>query len=299
MIKLKTVNNEKEIEDDADQTIIKKQPIRAALYTRVSTEDQAKKGFSLAAQKEKLRAYCRAKGWKVIKEYMDDGYSGRDENRPGYRKMLEDRDTWEILVILKMDRIHRNSVNFASMMDKLKTWEKGFASVQESFDSTTAMGRFVMDIIQRIAQLESEQISERVKLGMTQKAKSGKGYLGFNIPYGYDYFDGKLVLNGDEAKIVKMIFQSYLAGMSIRAIVKLLNNRGVMTKTGKRWAKQTVATILKNPVYCGIKHWQDILHDDAHNKIIDIQTFNKIQSLRVSRIRNSKQNKGAFEIVND
>jgi DNA invertase Pin-like site-specific DNA recombinase len=246
-----------------------------------------------------LRSYCQAKGWECVHEYIDDGYSGRDENRPKYQQMLNERDDWDLILVLKMDRIHRNSINFASMMDRLKTWDRGFASVQESFDSTTAMGRFVMDIIQRIAQLESEQISERVSIGMTQKAKQGKGYLGFNIPYGYNYKNGELILNPDEAKVVKMIFQLYLSGMGMGMIVKHLNENGISTKKGRRWGKQTIATILKNPVYCGIKHWQNILHEGSHKEIIDVTTFNKIQRIRVKRIKNSKQSKGSFEIIND
>ena len=277
----------------------KEKVYRVAIYTRVSTEDQARKGFSLEAQRDRLVSYSKAKNWQIVGEYIDDGYSGRDENRPGYRKMLEERDKWDILVVLKMDRIHRNSVNFALMMDKLKTWDKGFASVQEAFDTTTAMGRFVMDIIQRIAQLESEQISERVKVGMTQKAKIGKGYLGFNIPYGYDYTNGELILNPQEAKIVKMIFQLYLTGETIGSIVKHLNKWGILTKRGKHWGKQTVATILKNPIYCGVKHWDEILQNGSHKKIIDISTFNRIQELRVNRIKNIKQNRNAFKIVTD
>ncbi len=299
MIKINRFDN-KSIQNESNQDLNKeKQLLKAAIYARVSTEDQAKKGFSLEAQVQKLKSYCKARGWKPIKEYVDDGYSGRDENRPRYREMLNERGQWDLILVLKMDRIHRNSMNFATMMDRLNSWDKGFASVQESFDSTTAMGRFVMDIIQRIAQLESEQISERVKIGMTQKAKLGEGYLGFNIPYGYDYRNGKLIPNSKEAKIVKNIFQLYLSGMSIGKIVKYLNEQGIQTKRGKSWGKQTIAKILKNPVYCGVKHWQDILHEDAHKGIIDIETFNKIQQLRVSNIKNSKQEKSAFELIND
>jgi DNA invertase Pin-like site-specific DNA recombinase len=299
MIKIKRISDNGKSEDLKNKKNRKKESYKVAIYTRVSTEDQARKGFSLAAQKERLTSYCKAKDWEILAEYVDDGYSGRDENRPGYQQMLIDRDKWDLIVILKMDRIHRNSVNFAIMMDKLKNWDKGFASVQEAFDSTTAMGRFVMDIIQRIAQLESEQISERVKLGMTQKAKTGEGYLGFNIPYGYDYKNGELILNPDEAKIVKMIFQLYLKGQTLSSIVKQLNKWGIQTKRGKNWGKQTVSTILKNPIYCGIKHWKDIIHKGTHMRIIDVPTFNKIQELRVNRIRNTAQNRNAFEIVAD
>ena len=299
MIKIQKMVEDPEFRIDHRIRNKKNKKLRVAIYTRVSTEDQARKGFSLEAQKQKLRAYCKAKEWSLVKEFEDDGYSGRNEDRPNYQRMLSEKDEWDLILVLKMDRIHRNSVNFASMMDRLNTWGKGFASVQESFDSTTAMGRFVMDIIQRIAQLESEQISERVKIGMKQKAKLGKGYLGFNIPYGYNYKDGKLDLNSTEAKIVKMIFQLYLKGMSTGKIAKHLNGQGIVTKRGKSWGKQTIATILKNPIYCGIKHWQDILHKGSHNRIIDIDTFNKIQQLRVARIKNSKQNKNAFQIIND
>ena len=132
--------------------------IEVAIYTRVSTEDQAKEGFSLDAQLDKLRSYCKARDWIVWGEYIDDGYSGRNVKRPAYKKMMEEMENWNVLLVIKMDRIHRNSNNFMMMMEHLKQKEKEFVSMSESLDTSTAMGRFVMDIIQRIAQLESEQI---------------------------------------------------------------------------------------------------------------------------------------------
>jgi DNA invertase Pin-like site-specific DNA recombinase len=93
---------------------------RVAIYSRVSTEDQAKEGFSLDAQKDRLRAYCQAKGWEIAGEYVDDGHSGRDTKRPAYRRMFEEKDNWDTVLVIKMDRIHRNSKNFMEMMDDLK-----------------------------------------------------------------------------------------------------------------------------------------------------------------------------------
>ncbi|MFO1532720.1 MAG: recombinase family protein [Thermoplasmatota archaeon] len=148
-----------------------KGPVRVALYTRVSTEDQAKEGFSLDAQIERLRFYAKAQGWAVAAEYVDEGHSGRTTKRPMYQKMMAELETWDTLLVLKMDRIHRNSRNFMAMMDDLRREGREFASVSESLDTSTAMGRFVMDIIQRIAQLESDQIGERTYVGMEQKAK--------------------------------------------------------------------------------------------------------------------------------
>jgi len=253
------------------------QPIRAAIYTRVSTEDQAKEGFSLDAQLDKLKSYCKARDWIVAGEYVDDGYSGRYTKRPAYIRMMEEMDKWDTVIVIKMDRIHRNSKNFMLMMEQLKKSGKEFVSMTESLDTSTAMGRFVMDIIQRIAQLESEQIGERVYIGMEQKARINGGMLGFNIPYGYDYIDRKLVINNSEATIVKNIFEMYINKLSMIKIAKILNQKNIPTKLNKKWGSQTVSLILKNPVYCGFLHWEDYLNPGEHIPIIDKNIFNDVQ----------------------
>ena len=250
--------------------------LRAAIYTRVSTEDQAKEGFSLDAQLEKLRSYCKARDWQIGGEYIDDGYSGRNIKRPQYSKMLSELDKWDILLVIKMDRIHRNSKNFMMMMEYLKKEEKEFVSMTESLDTSTAMGRFVMDIIQRIAQLESEQIGERVYSGMEQKAKTNGGMLGFNIPYGYDYNNQGLLINNDEAKIIRQIFSDYLNGLSMKKISDKLNRQNIPTKKNKTWASQTISRILKNPLYCGYYHWEGYKHLGQHPAIIDNTLFKNV-----------------------
>ena len=255
------------------------QHVRAAIYTRVSTEDQAKEGFSLDAQLEKLRAYCTARGWDIAGEYIDEGYSGRKTRRPAYTKMMEEIEKWDALLVIKMDRIHRNSKNFMLMMEDLNRKGKEFVSMMEALDTSTAMGRFVMDIIQRIAQLESEQIGERVYIGMEQKAKTNGGVLGFNIPYGYDYSNGKLCINTTEAQTVRNIYSWYLTGKSIGEISKMLNMAKLPTKKGGFWAKKTISTMLKNPVYCGYLHWEEYVNKSTHDPIISAQDFNNVQKL--------------------
>ncbi len=253
--------------------------IRTAIYTRVSTEDQAKEGFSLDAQLDKLRSYCKARDWEIGGEYIDDGYSGRYIKRPAYKQMMDEQDKWDILLVIKMDRIHRNSKNFMLMMEELKKQKKEFVSMTESLDTSTAMGRFVMDIIQRIAQLESEQIGERVYIGMEQKARTNSGMLGFNIPYGYNYIDGKLIVNLDEAKNVKNIFEMYRKGLSMKEISNNLNLRKIPTKLNKTWGAQTASLILKNPLYCGYLHWEDYLNPSDHDPIIEKNVFNEVQQI--------------------
>ena len=253
--------------------------IKAALYTRVSTEDQAKEGFSLDAQLEKLKAYCTARDWDIFNEYIDDGYSGRNTKRPAYKRLISEMDLWDILLVIKMDRIHRNSKNFMLMMEDLKKKNKEFVSMTESLDTSTAMGRFVMDIIQRIAQLESEQIGERVYDGMHQKAKINGGNLGFNIPYGYDYHEGSLLVNPNESRFVKKIFDMYSSGYSMGQIADNFNQNNIPTKQNRKWGSQTISKILKNPLYCGTFHWDKIKHKNVYPSIIDPDYFNNIQNM--------------------
>lgn len=251
--------------------------VRVAVYTRVSTEDQAKEGFSLAAQEERLRAYCQARGWEIAGTYRDDGHSGRNVRRPAYQRMMEERDRWDTILVLKMDRIHRNSRHFMEMMEGLGEVGKDFVSATESLDTTTAMGRFVMDIIQRIAQLESEQIGERVYIGMSQKAKTGPGVLGFPAPLGYEVSEGTLRIIDREAVVVRDIFERARTGKTMDEIAKELNARHVLTKRGREWTAVKVYRILHNPIYAGHLRWDRFERKAEHDPIVPVETFNEVQ----------------------
>lgn len=251
--------------------------VRVAIYTRVSTEDQAKEGFSLEAQRERLQAYCLARDWPVAATYIDDGHTGRNTKRPAYQRMMAERDRWDALLVIKMDRIHRNARNFMEMMDSLKEWGKDFVSATESLDTSTAMGRFVMDIIQRIAQLESEQIGERVYMGMSQKAKVGPGILGFHAPLGYELSDGHLLPNGRDAKLVREIFDRCVGGRTLEEIAADINAEGHRTKRGTEWTATKVYRILHNPIYAGFLRWDGILRKAEHDYLVSVATFNEAQ----------------------
>jgi len=204
--------------------------------------------------------------------------------------MLEEIDSWDVLLVMKMDRIHRNSRNFMEMMDLLRKKNKEFVSMTESLDTSTAMGRFVVDIIQRIAQLESEQIGERVLAGMEQKARteverlgSRHPYLGFAHPYGYTYERGELQVNPEEAEYVRMIFRDYISGLTLDEICRKLNRMKVPTKKGGKWAKFTVSRILKNPLYAGYLEWNGIIKKGSHKAIVDEETYEAAQRLIEAR----------------
>ena len=264
-----------------------KPPFRAAIYTRVSTEDQAREGYSLEAQLEMLSAYCEAEDLIIGKIYVDDGYSGRDIKRPGYRTMMSELDVWDIVLVIKMDRIHRNSRNFMNMMEFLDKNGKGFVSSTESLDTESAVGRFVVDMIQRIAQLESEQIGERTYMGMKEKAESFDGIMGFTAPFGYKIDDGNLAADENEFDTAVRIFDMYLDGMTIDDISYTLNREGVLTRKGNLWNKYNLRNILHNPVYAGYMRWDGILIPHNSEIALDPGAFNIIQEIMASRTKGS------------
>lgn len=248
--------------------------MRVATYSRVSTEEQAKDGFSLQAQQKRMRAYARSRGWDVVGEYIEKGESGRTIERPEYLRMMDESDKWDLLIVWKLDRIHRDSLNFSKMMAAMNKAEKGFVSIWENFDSTTMAGRFAMDIIMRVAQLESEIISERVSLGMQQKAHKG-GCTG-PAPYGYRNEDKELVPFEDEAKIVRWIFTMRYQGYTLDGIAYRLNMNEIPTKLGKKWNHDGISRILKNPTYAGYIHWNGIVTKGIHEPLITTEIWDSL-----------------------
>ena len=266
--------------------------IRAALYARVSTEEQADQGYSLAAQLQMLRDFCEVFEMDIAGEYVDDGYSGTNTRRPAYRRMFspDERQRWDALVVIKMDRIHRNSKNFMLMIEDLSKNGQSFFSTTERIDTTTAVGRFAMDLIQRIAQLESEQIGERTKFGMIQKAEQKDGIMGFQPPYGYSIADGELISIPEEQIIVKRIFGSYLENSTLDEIASELNSSFIRTRNGNQWNKYNLRNILHNPVYAGYMHWEEHLIGHHADCPVSVDEYNQVQRLMASKTRGAKKN---------
>ncbi len=271
--------------------------MRAAIYVRVSTEEQAAEGYSIGAQKEMLQDYCIVEGWEVAGVYEDDGYSGRSVKRPAYQRMMSEMDSWDVLLVIKMDRIHRNSRNFMNMMEVLSKHGKMFVSQSEALDTTNALGRFVVDMIQRLAQLESEQIGERTYMGMREKAETldkaeeGKRTMGFTPPFGYRLENGGLEEESEELPVVSRMFSEYLSGSTMDEISWSLGREGILTRRGNPWNKRNMSTVLHNPVYAGYMRWEDVLIRHHARTAVSIEEFNRTQELMASKVRDpSKRN---------
>ncbi|MDR0523716.1 MAG: recombinase family protein [Candidatus Methanoplasma sp.] len=269
--------------------------MRAAVYVRVSTDEQAMGGYSLDAQKEILASYCVAEGWDVHAVYEDDGYSGTNARRPAYARMMAEMDSWDVVLVMKMDRIHRNSRNFMAMMDSLGKSGKMFVSSMEALDTTNALGRFVVDMIQRIAQLESEQIGERTHMGMREKAESmsntpaGSRTLGFNPPFGYRLSGGLLESVPEEMEVAEGIFGSYLSGSTMDSIAYRLNKEGISTRRGNPWNQFNLGKLLHNPIYAGYMRWDGVLVRHFAGSAVSPEGFNSVQEIIASRVKDPKK----------
>lgn len=199
---------------------------------------------------------------------------------------------WDLILVLKMDRIHRNTRNFMLMMDELAKKKKEFRSATEELDTTTAMGRFVVSMIQNIAQLESEQIGERTKFGMEEKARTLNNTraesrtMGFNPPFGYRLENRLLIGVPEELDTIRRIYSDFLSGISLKRLAEDLNRDGLRTRNGKQWTKDNLSTVLHNPIYAGYLRWDNILSKHYATAPINVVDFNEVQKYAASRAKN-------------
>lgn len=220
------------------------------LYLRVSTEDQAKEGFSLPEQKERLEALCKFKGYKIYDYYTDAGISAKTGNhRPEFDRLIEDAKNKKIntIIALKLDRLSRSIYDWENL---LKTSEKyGFDLVcaNDDINTTNANGKMVTRIMMSVSQNEIERTSERTKVGMAGAIK--KGHIPAVCPIGYKRVDKKLVPDPLTKDIVIRIFNLYFEGNSYSTIANIFNKEKVLDKTD--WRDVRILKILSNEIYKG------------------------------------------------
>lgn len=227
---------------------------RAALYVRVSTNYQIDKD-SLPLQRKDLKEYAKyALGIDDVEIFEDAGYSGKNTDRPAYQRMMEKcrKGNFTHIVVWKIDRISRNLIDFAAMYDELKRYNITFISKNEQFDTSSAMGEAMLKIILVFAELERKLTSERVTAIMIDRANKGL-WNGARMPIGYKWNEEIKypVVDEDEAKTVRFIYDEYDRIQSTTLITRKLNIDAIKTKRGGEWCSKTVADILRNPFYIG------------------------------------------------
>ena len=221
-----------------------------ALYSRVSTEDQAREGFSLSEQKARLEAFCNYFGYNIKEYYEDAGISAKTGNyRPEFERMLEDGRQGKInmIVALKLDRITRSNKDWEELMEYSDKYGVAIALVDDNLDTTTANGKMVSRIMVSVSQNEIERTSERTKIGLDGAIKDG--HIPHRAPLGYKHVDKKLVVDHTTKDVVIRIFELCHSGMSYQKISSLFNKEKVLGK--KNWRDSSIFTILQNEVYKG------------------------------------------------
>ena len=268
--------------------------MKVAVYVRVSTEEQAREGYSISAQKERLTAYCMSQGWEIVNFYVDDGYSAKNMDRPELKRMLKhiQEGIIECVLVYRLDRLTRSVLDLYKLLELFEKHNCKFKSATEVYDTTTAMGRMFITIVAALAQWERENLGERVRMGMQEKARQGK-WVPNQAPYGYDIDleNDKLTINAFEASVVRRIFDLYLSGMGTSKIAATLNQEGIKTKNNAIWRSFSIRYILRNPLYAGKIRWNVRVNNDQYFEvkteavpaIISEETFAKVQKILDAR----------------
>lgn len=222
---------------------------RAALYIRVSTEEQAMHGYSLDAQRDNLTSYAKEHNMLIVDYYVDEGASARKKytTRKEFMRMLGDIESGliDIILFIKMDRWFRSVADYYKVQEILDKHKVDWKATLEDYDTTTSSGRLNLNIRLSIAQNESEMTSERIKFVFQNKKQRGE-LVNTSHPLGYKVEDKRLVLDPEAAPIVQDIFQKILNGNSTHGIVKYCREN-----YGINLARSTFHKLLRNPIYMG------------------------------------------------
>ncbi len=224
----------------------------AGIYIRVSTEDQAREGFSLGEQQERLEDLCKFKRFNVYKIYKDAGISAKDmEHRPGFQEMMNDMQNGKIncIVAYKLDRVTRSVKDLEALITRLEENDCYLVCDRDEVDTSSANGRFFIRMLTVLSQLEIEIVSERTKFGMSGAIKAG--HLPGVCPLGY-YRDKDKVVRIDNATnwVVKRIFAMYLEGKSYYQISEILKEEKVLYPE-RKWTDSAIKQIINNQIYVG------------------------------------------------
>lgn len=238
--------------------------IRVALYIRVSTDEQAREGYSLTTQREFLENYAKQQGWEVVypepgEIYQDDGFSAGSLMRPALQRLLRDARAkrFDLVLVYKLDRFSRKLKDLLTLIEDLESWGVGFKSATEPFDTTSSGGKLMLQQLGSFAEFERTRIAERVFPGMVRSVQEGNWHGARYAPYGYRYHKEKKLLEvvEEEAKLIKLIFTMYLSGQSTVRITHHLFQNGYRNRMGNSFSNHFVCTVLRGPIYIGKLRW--------------------------------------------
>ena len=239
---------------------MKREKIKVYTYTRVSTAMQTD-GYSLDAQKARMKAFADFNDYEIVGTYEDAGKSGKSiEGRLEFNRMMEDiksgKDGVSFVLVFKLSRFGRNAADVLSTLQVMQDFGVNLICVEDGIDSSKDAGKLMISVLSAVAEIERENIRVQTMEGRIQKAREGKWNGGF-APYGYQLVDGELQINEEEAAAIRVIFEQYVTtDIGANGVAKYLENHGIhkiQRQNGKNplFDAHLVRLILKNPVYCG------------------------------------------------
>ena len=269
--------------------------LRCAVYTRKSTEEGLDQEFnSLDAQREACSAFIASQaslGWKLVPAAYDDGgISGGTMERPALQRMLQDiRDRKiDVVVVYKIDRLTRSLTDFGKIVEVFDASGVSFVSVTQQFNTTTSMGRLMLNVLLSFAQFEREVTAERIRDKIAASKKKGM-WMGGVVPFGYRVESRKLIIDESEAPTVRQLFDRYLELQSVRALVEEAAASGLTTRSIRRkngtqhvtrpFGRGNLYHLLSNPIYVGKIRHRALVHEGEHQAIIDPELFEAAQAL--------------------
>ena len=240
--------------------ILKKKQLKCYLYTRVSTSMQVD-GYSLDAQRDKLRKYAAYEDMVVAGEYSDEGFSGKNiQGRQEFQRMLNDiqdcKDGVSYVLVFKLSRFGRNAADVLNSLQLMQDFGVNLICVEDGIDSSKDAGKLMISVLSAVAEIERENIRTQTMAGREQKAREGKWNGGF-APYGYKLEDGNLVVAEDEVEVIRVIYDRYIhTNEGVAGVAKYLNRNGYVKKLRQNntipgFSRDFVKNVLYNPVYMG------------------------------------------------
>ncbi|KMM59329.1 recombinase [Bacillus glycinifermentans] len=253
------------------------------IYIRVSTEEQAREGFSISAQREKLKAYCVSQDWTDYKFYVDEGKSAKDTNRPYLKLMLDhiQQGLIDVVLVYRLDRLTRSVKDLYKLLDLFDKNNCIFRSATEVYDTGSATGRLFITLVAAMAQWERENLGERVSMGQVEKARQGE--FSAPAPFGFIKQGETLIKDEKQGPILLDIIEKVKKGWSIRQVAKFLDESEHMPIRGYKWHIGTILSILHNPALYGAFRWKDEIYEDSHEGYITKEEFEELQEILYSR----------------
>ena len=279
--------------------------VRCAIYTRKSSEEGLEQSFnSLDAQREACQAFVvsqRHEGWRALPtRYDDGGYSGGTMDRPALKRLLDDVEANKIdtIVVYKVDRLTRSLADFAKIVEALDARGVSFVSVTQQFNTTSSMGRLTLNVLLSFAQFEREVTGERIRDKIAASKRKGM-WMGGTVPLGYDLKDRKLVVNPEEASVVRNLFSLYLAAGCVSGLKTHLDQEGIKSKArisaagnrsgGTAYSRGALYQILKNRIYLGEIPHRGQSHLGQHEAIVPRELWDRVQA-RLSSDNQGRKN---------